>query len=132
MPQYIAQFTPPVTDIDAFTRDYLEAIEWLLSEEPGENGEESDRDRALAFAPETIVKAKAVCRDFQEANANDLAEYQERTGYSGGVDLWLTRNHHGAGFWDRGLGALGKRLTDAARLGETDSYVGDDGLIYLM
>lgn len=30
-------------------------------------------------------------------------------------DYWLTRNHHGAGFWDRGLGDLGDRLTFAAQ-----------------
>ena len=39
---------------------------------------------------------------------------------------------HGAGFWDRGLGALGKRLTDASKLyGESDEYVGDDGRIHI-
>lgn len=30
-------------------------------------------------------------------------------------DFHLTRNHHGAGFWDRGLGELGDRLTDLAQ-----------------
>lgn len=31
-----------------------------------------------------------------------------------GHDLALTRNHHGAGFWDRGLGDAGDVLTDWA------------------
>lgn len=30
-------------------------------------------------------------------------------------DFVLTRNGHGTGFWDRGLGAVGLRLTDAAK-----------------
>ncbi len=40
-----------------------------------------------------------------------------------GQDLWLTRNRHGAGFWDRGYGPLGKHLTDLAHsLGEVSVY----------
>jgi hypothetical protein len=31
-----------------------------------------------------------------------------------GHDFILTANHHGAGFWDRGLGARGDRLTKAS------------------
>ncbi len=47
-------------------------------------------------------------------------------------DFWLTRNRHGAGFWDRGLGELGNRLTELAHTyGSCDLYIGDDGLIYI-
>ena len=46
--------------------------------------------------------------------------------------LGLTRNRHGAGFWDRGHGDKGKRLTDAAHAyGSSDAYLGDDGLLYV-
>ena len=49
-----------------------------------------------------------------------------------GHDLWLTRNGHGAGFWDRGLGEIGDKLSDIARgMGEKHLYKGDDGKIYL-
>lgn len=48
-----------------------------------------------------------------------------------GHDFWLTRNGHGAGFWDRGLGAVGDALTKASKsYGGSDLYIGDDGLIY--
>jgi hypothetical protein len=48
-----------------------------------------------------------------------------------GHDLWLTRNGHGTGFWDRGLGDVGERLACAARrMGESDLYVGDDGEVH--
>lgn len=48
-----------------------------------------------------------------------------------GHDFWLTRNRHGAGFWDRGLGVVGDLLTDAAHAaGERELHIGDDGLIY--
>ena len=45
--------------------------------------------------------AYAACRDFENACATleiDLRDYPaEQVGH----DLWLTRNGHGAGFWDR-------------------------------
>ena len=45
-----------------------------------------------------------------------------------GIDFWLTRNRHGAGFWDRGLGDIGEKLTDIAhQMGERSVYVGEDG-----
>jgi hypothetical protein len=46
-------------------------------------------------------------------------------------DLWLTRNRHGAGFWDRGLGDVGQKLTQIAHcMGAVDLYVGDDGKVH--
>jgi hypothetical protein len=52
-----------------------------------------------------------------------------------GHDLWLTRNGHGAGFWDRNelkKDGLGDKLSDIARkMGEKDPYVGDDGKVYI-
>ncbi len=64
--------------------------------------------------------------------AVDALETGEYTGEElVGHNLWLTAQHHGVGFWDRGLGELGDRLTDAAHAHpERDGYVGDDGLIY--
>ena len=47
-------------------------------------------------------------------------------------DFWLTRNKHGAGFWDGDWAPeVGKRLTDAAHAyGSCDLYVGDDGMVH--
>ena len=48
-------------------------------------------------------------------------------------DWILTRNRHGVGFWDRGLGIAGELLTRGAHFdGEVDAYVGDDGLVHVM
>lgn len=45
-----------------------------------------------------------------------------------GIDFSLTRNRHGAGFWDRGAGDVGLRLTEAAHVyGETTVYLADSG-----
>lgn len=48
-----------------------------------------------------------------------------------GHDFWLTTQHHGAGFWDRGLGTIGDRLTEACQGLEDmlDLYVTDTGLL---
>lgn len=48
-----------------------------------------------------------------------------------GHDFWLTRNGHGCGFWDRDLGEIGDKLTEAAKkFGEVNLYVGDDGFVH--
>ena|SRR5688572_13245568 len=45
-----------------------------------------------------------------------------------GHDFWLTRNGHGAGFWDRGLGERGDWLTSMAKpFGEAHLYVNANG-----
>lgn len=47
-------------------------------------------------------------------------------------DLWLTQNHHGAGFWDGDYPeAIGTILTDSAHVyGSVDLYISDDGKVY--
>lgn len=48
-----------------------------------------------------------------------------------GHDFYLTRNGHGVGFWDRGLGELGDWLTSVCKpYGEALLYVGDDGNVH--
>lgn len=51
-------------------------------------------------------------------------------------DLWLTQNHHGAGFWEGDYDyihcSLGERLTEVAdSIGEFSLYVGDDDQIHI-
>ena len=80
------------------------------------------------IAPQTLATMKADCETFQQAHAADIAADPEQAGH----DFWLTRNHHGAGFWDDDWPeAVGERLTQAAHVfGGVDLYVGDDGLIH--
>jgi hypothetical protein len=68
-------------------------------------------------------------RDFVSANWDDVRTLDAA---QVGHDFWLTRNRHGAGFWDRGLGELGDRLTAVCRpYGGSDLYIGDDGAVYV-
>lgn len=68
--------------------------------------------------------------DFIESNKELLIE-SGQSDEQIGHDFWLTRNGHGAGFWDRGLGAVGDDLSKASKsYGEVYLYIGDDGMIY--
>ncbi len=48
-------------------------------------------------------------------------------------DFWLTRNRHGAGFWDGDYPKeIGEKLTDLSKqFGEIDFVIGDDGKLYM-
>ena len=118
MPQFYPEHTPS-TD-DSFTQGYLDAAEWLLDED-------LDRSKVRGWTKAAIAKAAVECKAFQEANGDDLGRYQDTTGRdlgSAGHDFFLTRNGHGAGYWDRGDDACLTRLTDAAKgCGEADPYL---------
>ena len=91
---------------------------------------QSDDDKLEGeLAPETLAKFMKDTCEFRLANQELL---RGTTDWSQvGHDFWLTRNRHGAGFWDRGLGELGDKLTESAhKFGEAYLYTGDDGLIY--
>ena len=104
-------------DLDTFLDGYADCATWA-------SGLDS-----CTIAEESLADMRETCREFLENNAADIAAYCEEFPLDyAGHDLWLTRNGHGAGFWDRGLGELGKRLTDAAHLlGASDLWptVGD-------
>lgn len=79
---------------------------------------------------ETLAKMREDVADFVNANEADLVLSGQSEAMIG-HDFWLTRNGHGAGFWDRSLGEVGDRLTAACKpYSGVDLYVGDDGKIY--
>ena len=79
------------------------------------------------LAPETLEMMKADCSKFQAENTQDIGSALEQAGH----DFWLTRNHHGCGFFDGDWPEAGDRLTQACEgFPEVTLYVGDDGLIY--
>jgi hypothetical protein len=76
----------------------------------------------------TVSEIKADLLNFARMNQADLNMVPLS---SIGHDFILTRNGHGAGFWDRGYGALGERLTKSAKtFGSITAEIGDDGKIY--
>jgi len=80
------------------------------------------------IADESLKQAGIDCMLFRVKYAQDLKEWSAE---QAGHDFWLTRNRHGTGFWDRGKGAAGERLTQAAHTyRELTPIIGDDGRIY--
>ena len=120
----------------SFLGQYLATALWA-STDP-DTGEPLDRDCSPEdFAPEARAQAQEECERFQR-EAAELLQAAYATGYYGestaGLDFFLTRNGHGAGFWDRDLPeGIGDKLTEIAHsFGESLPYPGDDGLIYWM
>ncbi len=129
---------------DAFLRGYLECVEWSGVSESTDTSwcrfcetetvkrdaesridycETCDKDvvsdqEAMdacenpRWSDEALERARVDCANFQAACESDLeGEDEARAGH----DFWLTRNHHGAGFWDGDYEkAKGERLTKAA------------------
>lgn len=134
------------SNLDTFTRAYIECALWSSSIEEefcarhnAATGDDFAYDCSMQsfgftiddIAPSALTEIVADCAAFQESEAADLAELPSDSSQDG-HDFWLTRNHHGAGFWDRGYGPVGDRLTSAANAyGESDLYVGDDERIYV-
>ncbi len=119
-----------VRSLDPFTLAYIEAMMWTLTDEDGHS---MDHLGLHDIAPETIERLKVQCADFQAEYAHWLKDSDPS---QAGHDFWLTRNHHGVGYWDRSEDTYpndpeGLHLTEAAHeCGEINAYVGDDGMVY--
>jgi hypothetical protein len=136
MPQFEMPFESSVdlktfSELDAFTQAYIEAVFW--TECNSDNPELAD----ATFADLDAASLGAIvtdCENFQTNNAATLHKAYSVDGYNAtraGHDYWLTRNGHGAGFWDRDLGRVGDTLSDACRHREAYVYRGDDGKVYV-
>jgi len=117
--------------MDRFTQAYIECALWSsMDESTPTGGEPLDTNYGVSdLASETLGSFERDCNKFQKENAEDLK--QAGNDEQNGHDFWLTRNHHGSGWWDRGYGEVGERLTEAThKYKEVDLYVGDDGKVY--
>jgi len=106
------------TFIDA----YIDAALWSSSDDEG------PLDRFDADDIDIATKGQMVddCISFYFDNYDMISDDPEQAGH----DFWLTRNHHGAGFWD-GDWENGDELTKAAHAyGSYDLWVGIDDKIH--
>ncbi|AFU86491.1 hypothetical protein D869_gp092 [Caulobacter phage CcrRogue] len=90
------------------------------------------------LAPDTLNRILNDCANFKREHADTLAKAYDHGGAAGdydetqaGRDYWYTRNGHGVGFWDRGLGEIGEALSKAARYSEQNASFEEDGKVYL-
>lgn len=85
--------------MDEFIAGYVECLLWLAKFDNGESVSGLHVDD-IDIAPTSMEKIRRECADFYNANR----ETWERGGWrddQAGHDFYLTRNRHGAGFWDR-------------------------------
>lgn len=129
-----------IADLDTFTRQYIETALWSSTDD---DGDALERDFQMHnIAPDTLAEMVAQCADFQSSFGDHIADDLSRAGH----DFWLTRNGHGAGFWDGDWDApygnpegyivplystVGEYLTAMSKpYGSYDLYVGDDGMVH--
>jgi len=114
-------------NIEKVVAAYLEVAIWASTDEEGDplNDQYDIEDVSL----EARALAMEDCQDFITENEALLAGLSEE---SIGRDFWFTRNRHGTGFWDSGLGKIGETLTENAHAyGESNMYVWSDDQLYL-
>lgn len=111
--------------LDEFTTAYVTAALWASTDEtnPEQGGEPLDSNYDLDdIEPETLAQMVEDCRQFQDKNTelindeNVAVESDHSCDARAGHDFWLTRNGHGAGFWDGDWKEpAATKLTDAAK-----------------
>lgn len=115
--------------LDDILAGYIEAVYFT------ETGDIDQPDAGTPLSDSARNQASAECQDFLSRceAAGLLASYTEAGGTwtQFGRDFWLTRNGHGVGFWDRGLGEVGEKLSDIAQsLGDRYAYEADGFLTF--
>lgn len=119
------------SQIETILTHYLVCMLWSTS---GDDCEPLDEKYSVTdISQETKDSCLSDIIDFINLLERENVEWSQRISLEAfGHDFWLTRNGHGAGFWDRGLVVLGDKLTKYAEtFSEEWPYVGDDGKIYI-
>lgn len=115
-------------ELTAMVNQYLATAAWAENDEEGNPFD----DQPVEWSDDAIAEAQTVCAAFLLAWAERLQPISYyRSTSDVGHDLWLTRNRHGAGFWDGDYPkALGLELTAYAHtLGERNVYRNESGLL---
>lgn len=121
--------------LSRFTASYIETALWSETDDTGQPLEDTFAPSDLD--PEALARMQADCAAFYGEHWAIILEGPCRGRYEGpeqaGHDFWLTRNSHGAGFWDGDWPEPAASILDEAakKTGECSLYVGDDGDLYL-
>lgn len=119
--------------LNAFIAGYIEAMLWAETATDGE-GEEVDNLAGYELSADALEAARMDCARFMDVCPLLLkAAMLSGVDYDhtqAGRDLWFSRQGHGVGFWDRGLGPIGDSLHEVAQtFGSKGLFIDDDGLI---
>lgn len=114
--------------MDIFKTSYLETALWSSNDD---NKEPFDKNYSIEnFSEETLKKATEDCDSFKKQAG--LLLFDDLDDKQVGHDFWLTRNRHGAGFWDGDYEKeVGNKLTEITRkFKEINIVLGDDGKLH--
>ncbi len=117
---------------------YIQTALWSTI---GDTGEAFDEYYSIDDVHESYLETqRKECQAFLDLCGDNLiecaCEILNDAPREGGLesfmhDFWLTRNGHGAGFWDGDYGVLGNKLTELAKtFGSVDVYVDEDNKVY--
>jgi hypothetical protein len=123
-----------MSKLDQFTIDYITCALWSSTDQADDQGGNPlDHNYSLEdIAPKALERIVRDCTSFQQKyHALNISEISNKN--SPGHDFWLTRNRHGAGFWDGDYPKdIGETLAELSHsFGECDLYVGDDKKLHL-
>ena len=120
--------------VRAAVRGYLSCALWLTTTDDGDSIDHLTLSRV---DPHFEAHAREDLADFVMSNLEAVQDYlharlPDASACAAaellGHDFWLTRNRHGAGSRDRGLGDLGELLAEACEgYGEVSTFLHDDG-----
>lgn len=113
-----------------FVDGYIETMLWAeqeIDEDGHTHGPLDDNYSDSDIADEALRDIEGDCQDFYDNYQHLWEDDHDR---EAGGDFYLTRNGHGAGFWD-GDYEHGDELTDAAKVYSTQGLQpGSDGKLY--
>jgi len=117
-------------ELDRIFAHYIATALWSTTR--GDSGNLDDLYSIEDLDHTTAVEMKAEMLAFIKENRHLLTSKDNQKNEYFVHNFWLTRNGHGAGFWDRDY-ENGDALTEACvKYGELHLEVGDNGLIYKM
>lgn len=111
-------------DLELMIAGYLTCALWASTDKDGAPLDEAYKVTDFSIAAR--AQARDECADFLSLCASEGLDVSGLEPRRFGHDLWLTRNGHGAGFWDRGLGALGDTLTKWAKVAGSRDVIETD------
>jgi hypothetical protein len=107
---------------ESFFDAYIECALWSSTDNLDDSGGDPLDSGEYTLTKAAIATLRREAKDFYRSNEPVWRDVWDDA--QAGHDFWLTRNGHGAGFWDRGHGELGKRLSEACKpYGSCDLYV---------
>jgi hypothetical protein len=117
-------------DVDSFFKQYIGTALWssIGDDEKPLDGNYDEED----ISDEALEEMKDDCIDFI-SQADQIDGFEDLDMAMCGHDFWLTRERHGAGFWDGDYEeTMGQKLTDLSHgFGSCYIYLGDDGKLYV-